>query len=141
MLRALCCSVSLLACSFVPLAAQDKPKIKEVPPTPTSPASGKEMFRSYCAPCHGMMAKGDGPAAPALKKQPTDLTQLAAKNGGKFPAIKVYAQIEGDSMTPAHGAKGMPIWGDVFRSMTHNEGEIKMRINNLTRYVESLQVK
>lgn len=140
MLRALCCSVSLLACSLL-LAAQDKPKIKEVPPSQTSPASGKDMYRSYCAPCHGMLAKGDGPAAPALKKTPSDLTQLSAKNGGKFPAIKVYALIEGDSMSPAHGGKGMPIWGDVFRSMTHNEGEIKMRINNLTKYVESIQVK
>jgi hypothetical protein len=87
------------------------------------------------------MAKGDGPAAPALKKSPADLTLLASKNGGKFPGIKVYAQIEGDTMTPAHGAKGMPVWGDVFRSMSHNDGEIKMRLNNLTKYVETIQVK
>ena len=39
--------------------------------------SGKQMFGDYCAPCHGLSGKGDGPAASALKIPPADLTQLA----------------------------------------------------------------
>ncbi|MBI3207830.1 MAG: hypothetical protein HYZ37_02890 [Candidatus Solibacter usitatus] len=132
----------LLSILFLfPAAAQDKPRIKQVPPSLTSPASGTDMFKAYCSPCHGMFAKGDGPAAPALKKAPADLTRLSARNNGRFPALKVYNIIEGDPSIPAHGSKEMPVWGEVFRSMSHNEGEIKMRLNNLTKYVESIQAK
>jgi mono/diheme cytochrome c family protein len=56
-----------------------------VPITPVSAASGKEMFNSYCASCHGLSAKGDGPAAPAMNRKPADLTMLAKNNGGKYP--------------------------------------------------------
>jgi mono/diheme cytochrome c family protein len=120
-------------------AAQDKPKIKQVPPSRTDPTSGQQMFRAYCAPCHGLLGTGDGPAAAALKNRPANLTELSVRNGGKFPALKVYNTIQGDALVSAHGSKDMPIWGDVFRSMTRNEAETKMRINNLTRYVESIQ--
>lgn len=99
------------------------------------------MFRSYCAVCHGLDAKGSGPAAPALKMEPADLTTLAKENKGKFPALKVYNIIAGDSAMPAHGSKDMPIWGDVFRSMSRNESEMRMRLNNLTNYIESIQKK
>lgn len=121
--------------------AQDKPKIKMVPPSQTNPASGQEMFKSYCAACHGVAAKGNGPAGPALKSQPPDLTMLAKRNGGKFPSAKVYNIIVGDSEMAAHGSKDMPVWGDVLRSMTRNESEVKMRLHNLTTYLESVQQK
>jgi mono/diheme cytochrome c family protein len=52
------------------LGAQSNPTIKHVPLTPTSPVSGKEMFATYCAVCHGADGKGGGPAAAALKTQP-----------------------------------------------------------------------
>jgi mono/diheme cytochrome c family protein len=35
--------------------------IKNVPPNPTSPTSGKDMFKEYCAVCHGQDGKGGGP--------------------------------------------------------------------------------
>ncbi len=121
--------------------AQDKPKVERVSPTPTSAADGKAMFKQYCAPCHGMDAKGNGPAAQALKAAPADLTQLSARNGGKFPENKVFGSIKGEVGMAAHGSKEMPIWGDVFRSMSRNEGETQLRITNLTNYVRSLQAK
>ncbi|MCZ2148740.1 MAG: c-type cytochrome [Bryobacterales bacterium] len=131
----------LLATGLLVLAAaaRDKPKIKQAPPSRTDPVSGQQMFRAYCSPCHGLLGTGDGPAAAALKNKPVNLTELSARNGGKFPALKVYNTIQGDTMAPAHGSKDMPVWGDVFRSMTRNEAEAKMRINNLTRYMESIQ--
>ena len=64
-------------------------EVKKEPIQMTSAASGVEMFNSYCAACHGKDAKGDGPAASALKVPPADLTQLAKKNNGKFPADHV----------------------------------------------------
>ena len=41
--------------------------------------NGKQMYVSYCAPCHGVDGKGNGPVAAALKKQPADLAVLSKK--------------------------------------------------------------
>ncbi len=116
--------------------------IKHVTVKPTSPTSGKEMFTSYCAVCHGTDGKGGGPAASALKTPPADLTMLSKNNGGKFPAMKVTSILRGTSDLTAHGAKEMPVWGPLFRSMDGgHEGEVQQRVTNLTQYVESLQAK
>ena len=64
-----------------------KPVVKETAIQQTSPISGKEMFTEYCAPCHGTDAKGTGPAASAMKAPPTDLTQLAKKQGGPIVVL------------------------------------------------------
>ena len=124
------------------LGAQTKPTIKNVPLTPTSPVSGKEMFATYCAVCHGADAKGGGPAAAALKNRPTDLTQLSAKNGGKYPELFVVATLSGREVD-AHGSQEMPIWGDLFRSLGGSDRSdiVHMRIGNLTSYIGSIQAK
>lgn len=119
-----------------------KAEIKTVPPGYTNPSSGRQMFDAYCASCHGQGGKGNGPAASALKATPTDLTQLAAKNGGKFPEAHVAQVIRGDSLTPAHGSKDMPVWGPIFFSLAqHDSAQEQLRIRNLTRYVASMQQK
>jgi len=116
--------------------------VKKTAVTPTSPSSGQEMYVTYCAPCHGKEAKGNGPAAAALKQAPADLTALSKKNNGKFPELKIYDAIKGDSNTPAHGSKDMPVWGTVFQSLSHGDaGQVQLRISNLTKYIESLQAK
>lgn len=38
---------------------------------------GGEVFRTYCAQCHGLEGKGDGPAAPGLDPRPAKLTEMA----------------------------------------------------------------
>src|SRR5579862_5147572 len=94
--------IAILAVFALALTAQNQPQdaqtktvIKHVPIKQTSPASGQEMFTAYCAACHGKDAKGTGPAADALKVPATDLTTLAAKNGGKYPSMKVSSVIRG----------------------------------------------
>ena len=57
--------------------ASQQNEIRHVPVKATSPASGPEMYTSYCAVCHGLDGKGNGPAAEALKVPPPDLTALA----------------------------------------------------------------
>jgi len=124
--------------------AQDaaQTEIKHVPIKQTSPASGTEMYKTYCAVCHGVDGKGSGPAADALKVPPTDLTTMAARNGGKFPALKVEAMLRGESPRAAHGTKDMPIWGNLFWSLSGgHEAEVQQRISNLNRYLESIQKK
>jgi mono/diheme cytochrome c family protein len=123
-------------------AQEPKKEIKHVPIKPTSAASGQEMYKSYCAVCHGTDATGKGPAADALKVPPTDLTTLAEKNGGKYPALKVSAIIRGEEVLAAHGSKDMPIWGRLFWSMSKgHEAEVQQRVANLNKYIESLQKK
>jgi mono/diheme cytochrome c family protein len=131
-----------LLAAFVIVAAAQKPVVKKVPAPQTSPASGKEMYVSYCASCHGVAGKGDGPAVPALKVPPPDLTTLSRRNQGKFPADHVAQFIKGDMAMAAHGSKEMPVWGPVFRSL--NEGDqalVQLRISNLTKYIEAMQAK
>ncbi len=128
--------------SLTSLAVAQKPTVKRVPAPYTSPTSGPEMYASYCAACHGKDAKGNGPAAPALKVPPTDLTMLAKHNNGKFPYDHVAAVLNGKAMMPAHGSSEMPIWGKVFWSISEgHKGEVQQRVANLTKYIESMQVK
>jgi mono/diheme cytochrome c family protein len=137
-------TVLAVVIALVMMASAQEPKkeIKHVPITPTSPASGQEMYKTYCAVCHGTDAKGNGPAAEALKVPPTDLTALAGKNGGKYPAMKVAAIIRGEDVLAAHGSKEMPIWGHLFRSISGgHESEVHQRVANLNQYLESLQKK
>jgi mono/diheme cytochrome c family protein len=118
------------------------PQVKKVAPAYTDPSSGKEMYLAYCASCHGVDGKGNGPAAPALKTPATDLTQLAAKNGGQFPDAHVMQVIKGDSMTAAHGNKDMPVWGPVFLQMGgHDTAQVQLRIRNLAKYLATIQAK
>jgi len=108
----------------------------------TSPASGPEMYTSYCAVCHGIDGKGNGPAAEALKVPPPDLTALAKKNGGKYPSDHVTTVIRGDLRLAAHGTKEMPVWGDLFWGMSQgHSSEVQLRVTNLNKYIESLQAK
>jgi mono/diheme cytochrome c family protein len=117
-------------------------EVKHVPVKQTSAASGKEMYNMYCAVCHGTTGKGGGPAADALKTVPTDLTALTKNEGGKFPSAHVASAIRGDINVPAHGSKDMPIWGNLFWHMSQgHEGEVQLRVANLTNYIESLQAK
>jgi mono/diheme cytochrome c family protein len=121
---------------------QTKTTIQHVAIKPMSPVSGKEMYTSYCAVCHGTDGKGGGPAASALKTPPADLTMLSKNNGGKFPSLKVASTVRGTSDLPAHGSKEMPVWGPLFRSISGgHESEVQQRVANLTQYIETLQAK
>jgi mono/diheme cytochrome c family protein len=103
---------------------------------------GRESYRAYCASCHGISGKGDGPAASALKRPPTDLTTIARRNGGRFPAVRVFQNVEGSASIAAHGSREMPVWGEVFwRKGGTDQAQVKLRVHNLTNFIESLQVK
>ena len=109
---------------------------------PTPPTSGPQMFQAYCSDCHGHDARGNGPLVAVLKVVPPDLTTLAKRQNGKFPAEEVSATIRGDSGKAAHGSREMPIWGPVFRNMGKgHKGEAEVRIKALTSYLAGLQVK
>src|SRR5262245_29004580 len=65
---------------------------------------GRDLYREYCAVCHGTDAKGGGPMAGSLKTGPADLTKIAVRNQGQFPFLKVQRIISGDeAMSAGHG--------------------------------------
>ena len=137
-------TVSVLLGSALLLAAAEgpKPEVKRVPTTATSRVSGVEMFKSYCASCHGPQGKGDGPAASAMKRAPSDLTMLAKKNQGKFPELHVSYVLGMKEDVAAHGSNDMPIWGTLFARMESGDNTFtKLRIHNLVTYIESIQAK
>lgn len=73
---------------------------------------GAAWYERYCSSCHGPEGRGDGPAAAALEPPPSDLTHIAARHEGRFPAGEVIATIDGRGRElAAHGLRDMPVWG------------------------------
>jgi mono/diheme cytochrome c family protein len=119
--------------------AQEQPPPKKTDNAPTR-LTGAQMFHSYCAPCHGKDAKGNGPLAPALKVPPPDLTTLSKRGNGKFPADYIATVVKNGANVLAHGSAEMPVWGTTFADYkTHQI--VTLRISDLTSYLESLQSK
>lgn len=102
--------------------------------------SGAMLFRTYCASCHGADARGDGPAAAAMRTLPPDLTTYARRNGGVFPSERLRQIIDGRGI-PAHGDRDMPVWGHTFYRTPGGPSEdtVKARIKAITDYLEAIQ--
>jgi mono/diheme cytochrome c family protein len=73
------------------------------------PQGGEALYLRYCASCHGVGGRGDGPAAPALSPPPVDLTR------GTWDVPELMELIDGRRAVRAHGTDAMPVWGEVFR--------------------------
>jgi mono/diheme cytochrome c family protein len=102
---------------------------------------GRDLFQFYCATCHGRDGKGAGPVAAAIRTPPADLTEIARKNGGRFPRAGIVDFIENGRPLSTHGPQDMPVWGPIFRALDASDTRAKIRIDNLVSYLESLQAK
>ena len=108
---------------------------------------GQQAFNQYCASCHGTDAKGKGPVADTLKKEPADLTQISKKNGGDFDTGAVARMIDGQADVAGHGPREMPVWGVEFAESVSkgNQGSTQgaryanASIVQLVRYIKSIQ--
>jgi len=103
--------------------------------------NGEEIFKNYCAPCHGLDGRGDGPVAPALRFKLPDLTQISKRTGGKFPSARIRSVIEGNESISGHGSREMPVWGPVFHQIGADQDLGAVRTDNVTKYLESMQQK
>jgi len=155
--RAVVLSLALLfSTGALTMAQQSQTTIEKGPIQKMSAPSGGDLFNAYCAVCHGKDAKGNGPAAAALKVPPSDLTTLAQRHGGKFPTEYVTTVLQyGVQDVKAHGSKDMPIWGELFgptEALTRSpslplaesrevNSVVTLKIHNLSQYIESLQAK
>ena len=111
--------------------------------TSVQEVSGSYTYRTYCATCHGLKGKGDGPLAESLRFRPPDLTQLARRNGGTFPTSKVVRIVDGRDPVGGHGGPDMPVWGDAFRNAESgfDDEQVKRKIQTVVAHLERLQEK
>jgi mono/diheme cytochrome c family protein len=161
--------LAALITTLIPAPAPGQAAQSSHPPSKrVSAQRGKELYSEYCASCHGVSGKGDGPAASALKISPADLTALAARNNGQFPSLRVMQAIKAGPSVPAHGSRIMPVWGPIFLEgdLIDNQrqtppqtpagvaeeseqpgrhgataAEAQLRIYNLMEYIRTLQLK
>jgi mono/diheme cytochrome c family protein len=115
-----------------------------IPISKTRATNGKQMYVNYCAPCHGVDGRGQGPVAAALRKQPANLALLSKNNGGKFPSTHIMSVLEFGAVNSSHGTAQMPVWGPMLGHMdaTNTENNVSLlRISNLSRYLQTLQAK
>lgn len=102
---------------------------------------GRAIFEKYCASCHGVEGRGDGPVASALTAPPPDLTQLTKKFEGVYPSEYILRTVDGRHEFLAHGTRQMPIWGNIWREDTTSgyEAGVQRRLNALMHYLETIQ--
>lgn len=106
---------------------------------------GGELYREFCASCHGIDGMGDGPMAGVLTIKPRDLTLLQIDNDGAFPTERVVRRIDGRDPLVSHGSP-MPVYGfffegdDVTIKLPTGQPMMTSRpIVDLLAYLESLQ--
>ena len=130
----------LLVCIFWGFAPTLSGQVPPQGPSSSPKKAGAQLFRTYCATCHGTTARGDGPMADELRKTPPDLTRYTARNGGVFPSERLRQIIDGRGVA-SHGTREMPVWGDAFRSGPErlSPEAVNARIDAIVGYLEAIQ--
>ncbi|HKZ31217.1 MAG TPA: cytochrome c [Vicinamibacteria bacterium] len=132
---------------WAPNAVAQEPKAPK-PPAAVAPAespvavvSGAYAFRTYCASCHGVDGRGEGPLTDSLRFHPPDLTLIAKRHGGEFPTEKVVRIVDGRSPMKGHGGPDMPIWGDAFRNAEtgYDDAAARAKVRGVVDYLKTLQ--
>src|SRR5262245_47150808 len=108
-----------------------------------SQQDGKQLYQRLCAACHGDHGEGDGTVAAYFKMRPPDLTQLAKKHGGQFPADEVRRTVDGRDSPGPHGSREMPIWGVALHytdtKKPREEQQVKEIVDRVVEYVRTIQ--
>jgi len=103
--------------------------------------TGAELYQRFCASCHGKTGTGDGPVASSLAVVTPDLTRIAKRHGGNFPAERIYQIVDGRLTRPPHGTRDMPVWGWEFLRVDGDDPAAKQRAQDLIgRLVEHLRL-
>lgn len=110
-------------------------------PDDAAQIAGSSLFKTYCATCHGVDARGDGPLADQLRARPPDLTLFARRNKDAFDKEKVRRIVDGRDPVKGHGGPDMPVWGDVFRRAEEGYSDKKaaQRIDSVVEYLAGVQ--
>lgn len=105
--------------------------------------SGLELYARFCASCHGVSGRGDGPVSDSFKVEVPDLTLIARRAGGRYPRDRIEKIIDGRYVIAAHGSRTMPVWGEDFSRLAVGnpdaERGAQLIIQRLADYVWLLQ--
>jgi mono/diheme cytochrome c family protein len=105
--------------------------------------SGKDLYQRFCASCHGVQGRGDGPVAASFKVEVPDLTLIARRAGDTYPRERVVRIIDGRFIVGAHGSRTMPVWGEDFSRIEIGtpdaERATRIVIDRLADYLGELQ--
>ena len=138
---AIAVSTALLVGGFTVTVTAGQTNSPGVTPLVIESMYGPDLYRVYCATCHGRDAKGNGPATAALKVPPPDLTLLARRHNGVFPSRDVEVIVRGGTAVAAHGSSEMPVWGSIFYALDPSDARVTARINSLVAHIASIQQK
>jgi mono/diheme cytochrome c family protein len=129
-------SVTLLAAGIQAAGPEQQPRENHA-------ATGSDLFRTYCAVCHGATARGDGPLAASMRRPPSNLTEISRRNKGTYPGELVFKIIDGRQKVAGHGGPDMPVWGDAFMRTSEQttEASVRFRIQALVDYLETIQAR
>jgi len=141
MKRTLFVACLLLCLGIAPESAAQDSRAGQPAPLIIESISGEDSFNFYCATCHGRDGRGAGPVATALNTTPANLTALTRRNRGIFPRAEVISFVTGTGRAlPSHGPGDMPVWGPIFRALERSDPRVRIRIENIADYIESLQI-
>lgn len=131
-------SVAVLAAAGVAAACLSVPQARA---QAAQADLGAREYTAHCAECHGGAGRGDGPAARGSKLPVPDLTALAQRAGGSFPAERVRRVIDGRADLKGHAGRTMPVWGLRYARAQPGEGEaaVTQRLDALVAHLRSLQ--
>ena len=103
---------------------------------------GSKIFQSRCAVCHGTDGRGHGPDSVVLRHPVADLTLISQRSGGNFPYQRVKEIIQGEKTgLRFQGDREMPIWGPVFHEVESDQDWGEVRLDAITKHIESMQQK
>lgn len=132
------CLVSAML-TLIMAGCVDQPKVLG-----TDVDTGRMLFASNCAACHGSDGKGAGPEALGLGAPPPDLTILALQNRGRFPRAYVIEIVAG-KVGPDHPTAAMPeFWTAELGRLVQVTSDGKVLtvpagLLAVTNYLESIQ--
>jgi len=103
---------------------------------------GAKIFQYRCAVCHGVDGRGHGPDSVVLQHQVPDLTLISQRSDGKFPYLRVKEVIVGEKTgVLSQPNREMPIWGPIFHEVESDQDWGEVRLEAITKHVESIQQK
>jgi mono/diheme cytochrome c family protein len=123
-------------------AATDTTELAKIFYGPDPVENGRLSYETYCASCHGIGGKGNGPVAEVLTAPPADLTHIASRRGGTYPTEEIFTFIDGREAVRAHGTREMPVWGNIWiekDGVPVSQAEVDRRINELVEYLRTIQ--
>ena len=121
---------SLVGLLLLPVACTQEPAV---------PQHAEALYQRYCASCHGVDGRGDGPVAGALVPPPTDLTR------SELSLPELMKVIDGRRTVRAHGTAAMPVWGEVFEQALEGDSrqhrQALREVQAVAEYVRTLKAR